>query len=181
MTVRDKKTGLTEREEAFVREYLVDFNGVAAVRRAGLKASTSNAARTAAYKLLHRPSVQAELARRRNAAAQATGITQERVMQELGRIALSDMRRLYGTNGELKPIHELDDDEAAAIAGIEFEEIRVGQAKLGTLTKVKRWDKTKALEMLCRVFSMFNDSVTLKGDFADRLVRARERSRQARS
>ena len=43
----------------------------------------------------------------------------DRVVQELARIGFSDVRRLFGQDGHMKPINALDPDAAAAIADID--------------------------------------------------------------
>ncbi len=53
------------------------------------------------------------------ALANKLGITKERVMQEYAHIALFDPRKLYDSEGKIKPASEWDDQTAAAIAGIE--------------------------------------------------------------
>ncbi len=53
------------------------------------------------------------------ALANKLGITKERVMQEYAHIALFDPRKLYDSNGKIKPANEWDDQTAAAIGGIE--------------------------------------------------------------
>src|SRR5689334_12655167 len=51
---------LTLRQRRFVEEYLVDFNGAAAVRRAGYKTSPKNCGRLAAEMLSH-PGIRAAI------------------------------------------------------------------------------------------------------------------------
>lgn len=84
-------------------------------------------------------------------------ITAERVMQEVARIAFSDTRRLYRDDGTLKAPAELDDDTAAAVAGMEVEAVTTAGKKRRTTTtsKIKLWDKGQALEKAMRHLGMF--------------------------
>lgn len=92
-------------------------------------------------------------------------ITEQKVIQEMARIAFADTRKIFDSDGQLKSLHELDDDTAAAIAGVEheklFEHFGKGQAKhVGTTTKIKLNSKNQALEMLGRYLRLFNEAST---------------------
>jgi phage terminase small subunit len=58
--------------------------------------------------------------------------------------------------GDFKPIHELSDDEAAAIAGFEvlIKNAKAGDGITDQIHKLKFWDKNKALEILAKHFGM---------------------------
>lgn len=45
-----------------------------------------------------------------------TGITLERTLREIAKGAFHDPRKFFDDSGALKPVTELDDDTAAAIA-----------------------------------------------------------------
>lgn len=171
-----KQQPVADRENRFVDAYIKSLDATASAIAAGYKAS---GAHVTASRLMHRPRVKAEIERRLQKATAKADITAERVLQEYARIAFGDLRQFYNEDGTLKAIHELDDDAAAALAGVDIEETIIGDgAGVQRTKKIKRWDKTKALDSLARVLSMFNDTVTLKGDFADKLVKARERAQK---
>ncbi len=68
----------------FVEEYLVDFNGTQAAIRAGYSART---AYSQASRLLNDVKVQAELERRRRDLIERTELSQDRVLEEVRRLA----------------------------------------------------------------------------------------------
>jgi hypothetical protein len=126
----------------------------------------------------------------------ASDITAKRVMLELGRVAFSDVRKLYRPDGSMTPIHELDDDTAAAIAGLEFEErmeketreevdlvtgevTQVKDWKPVRTVKVKRFGKDAALTTLAKHFKIIGDEAdgvnALANALAGRLQGARSR------
>jgi phage terminase small subunit len=74
-------------------------------------------------------------------------ITADNVLREIARLGFSDPRKLFDENGNLKPIHELDDDIAAAVAGIDVVVRGDGENAL-QVRKIKFWDKNNALEKL---------------------------------
>jgi phage terminase small subunit len=72
------------------------------------------------------------------------------VMREYARIAFADVRNIFGSDGNLKQISELDDDTAAVIQGIDV--VSVGNAMVGEgqVLKIKMADKIRALDMLSK-------------------------------
>lgn len=84
---------LTDKQAAFVREYLVDMNATAAYKRAGYTAQ-GNAAEAAASRLLSNVKVAAEIAKAQAALAERTEITQEMVLKRWWDIATADPNEL---------------------------------------------------------------------------------------
>ncbi len=81
-----RKTELTPKQEHFVKEYLVDLNGLKAAVRAGY--SPKSAAVTAARNLKN-PTVRAAVQDAMQRRARRTEVSQDRVLQELARIAFA--------------------------------------------------------------------------------------------
>lgn len=150
---------LSDKQIRFCNEYLVDYNGTQAAIRAGYSKKT---AVEQASRLLINVKVAEYLKSKKIKIASKLEITQERTMQEIGRIAFQDARKFFNEDGSLIPIHELDDDAAAAIAGMDIEELFEYEDgvknKIGNLKKIKRYDKTKALEMLAKHFKIYSDA-----------------------
>lgn len=138
----------------FCREYLVDLNASAAAARAGYSTRNKHSAAVQGHRLLQRPDVQAELARLSKARAAKVDLSAERVLAELMRFAFADLRQAFDEQGRLRPIHELPEDVARAISGVEVEELFEGRgeerAQIGVLRKVKFWDKPRGLELLAK-------------------------------
>ena len=149
----------------FVQEYVKNgcTNAVAAYIAAGYSANASAAA--CASRLLKNDEVQAEIQKYIDAAKDKAVVTAAEVLMELKRIATVDLSKAYSPDGHLLPIHEMPEDVRRAIAGIETEELwefneeSQKKERVGTVTKVKTWDKNKALENLGRYFKMFTDKV----------------------
>lgn len=158
---------LTNKQRRFVEEYLVDLNATEAARRAGYKGNEATLASVGSENL-GKPYIssfiQEEMARR----SERTQITQDRVLQEIARIAFLDPRKLFDKEGKPIPISDLDDDTAAAIAGLDVLEQYEGSGQdrqfVGYVKKIKLCDKNSALEKLCRHLGMFNDKLKLQGD-----------------
>lgn len=72
---------LTEKQQRFVEEYLIDLNASAAYKRAGYSAK-GNAAETCAARLLRNVQVQAAISELRAEQSEKTGVTAEWVLTE---------------------------------------------------------------------------------------------------
>ena len=146
----------------FVEEYLVDLNGAQAAIRAGYK---KKAARVQASKLLTNPNVVEAVQELREKLSRKCELTIERTLQEIAHVAFSSAKRLYGPDGSPIKIEELDDDTAAAIAGIEMLEVYEGSGAdrvfVGHTKKYKLHSKTEALNMAGRYFKLFTDKTEL--------------------
>jgi phage terminase small subunit len=99
-----------------------------------------------------------------------THITQDRVLQELSRIAFFDIRRIYDEKGLLKRPEDLDADSAAALAGIDVVEQAAFEMKEGDLVsmplytkRVKIFDKNAALTLAMRHLGMLRDKIEHTG------------------
>ena len=162
---------LTPRQSKFIDEYLIDLNATQAAIRAGYSEKT---AEWVGPRLVSKSHVADAIAIRIQKREQRTGITQDMVLQEYARIAFFDPRKLLNSDGSPKPINELDDDTAAAIAGLDIEEANENR---GVVRKYKIADKKGALDSVARHLGMFNDKLNLNvtDALAERLARAKNR------
>lgn len=140
---------LPPKRRLFVQEYLKDLNAKQAAKRAGYKHPHVEGARLLAFASVQN-AVEAAFAKR----MERMEITAEKVLQEIARLAFSDVRKVVEGDGTLKDVSTLDDDTAAAIAGIEVVEEFAGRGaereKIGYTKKVKLWDKTASLTLLAK-------------------------------
>lgn len=130
---------LNDKQKRFCKEYMLDFNGAQAAIRAGYSKKT---AKEQATRLLTNAHLQKYLNECKAKLSQKIEITQERVLQEYSRIAFVDIREFYNQDGSLKNVTELSEEAAAALAAVEID---------NDTKKIKRWDKTKALDSICRM------------------------------
>lgn len=167
---------MTPRQQAFVREYLIDLNASAAYRRAGYTSGNPN---VNGPRLLANDRIAKAVSAAQAARAQATGVTAERVLQELARLAFGDVRAIFTETGELRRPEDWPDDLAAAISSVELVTEAKGKGVVEHVAKVRLWDKGRALELLARHLGMLNDKLKLEAGegIADALMRARQRRR----
>jgi phage terminase small subunit len=86
-------------------------------------------------------------------------IDQDWVVRRLARIADLDLRKLFTGDGALRPIHELPEDVAGAIASVDVVK-RKGAAEE---YRVRSADRVRALDLLGRHLGMFRDRVEVTG------------------
>jgi len=135
---------LTDKQALFVQEYLVDLNATQAAKRAGY--SDPNIGRQLITKHNISKAIQKAFKKREK----RTQITADRTVKELAKIAYLDPRKFFDENGHLKHVAELDDDTAAALAGMDVitKYSKDEDAEPEFIKKVKIADKLKALESL---------------------------------
>ena len=149
---------MNDKQKRFVAEYLIDLNATEAAKRAGYKAST---AYSQGQRLLKHVEVAAAITEAQQKREIRTGITADRVLQELARLGLSDVRKLFTEGGNLLPPQAWGDDMAAAVAAIEVVSRSTGEKDADGATvvehvhKVKLWDKNSALEKIAKHLGMF--------------------------
>jgi phage terminase small subunit len=168
---------LTAKQKIFVAEYLIDLNATQAAIRAKYSEKT---AEQMGHQLLKKTLVQQAIREAMKNREQRTQITQDRVLNELSKIAFAngtDFASLVtGTkkkkvwNDETQEYDELDveeqfvrfvdtdslpPDKKAAVAAIK--ETRYGMA-------VESHDKVKALELIGKHLGMFKEKVELTGE-----------------
>ena len=146
---------LTDQQRQFARAYTVHRNATQAALDAGYSKATASSqgsrllSKGAVRALIQQVHVEVEAK-----AAIDLGITVERTLLELRRLAFFDIRRLYAEDGSLIPLHKLDDDTAAALTGIEVQELYGGSGEdrqaIGLVRKWKAASKDKALDMLMK-------------------------------
>lgn len=140
-----------ERERRFVAEYFANgLQGVKAAISAGYSENYATAC-SMASRLLRRPSVIKLIERERAKEGDASGERKRRMVEALEREAFADVRRLFDDEGNLSKITRLDDETASLIAGIEVNEVAIGENAMSITRKVKLKDQHKARELLAKL------------------------------
>lgn len=112
-------------------------------------------------RLLKDVQIQQMIRERRASLVQVMELSTERTLQEVARLAYFDPRKLFDETGRPKPITELDDDTAAALAGIEvvdkYEKPVAGAqgGNVSTVLKYKLANKAGALEIAMRHLGLY--------------------------
>jgi hypothetical protein len=85
-----------------------------------------------------------------------TELTAEVTVETIRRGALYDVRTLFDAHGNLKPVHQLTEDEAMPIAGIEVQKRKNGE-DTDTVVKVRLADRGRYVEMAAKYHALLVD------------------------
>lgn len=146
------ETKLTAKQEAFCREYIIDWNGAQAAIRSGYSVNT---ARQIAAENLTKPYIQTYIKDIQKDIAKIAGVSALRNQLELSKIAYSNVGNLRKSWKELTNFEDLTEIQKATIAEITVTTKRFGDDEECAITlenvKFKLHDKLKAIEMLNRM------------------------------
>ncbi len=155
-TCKGEEFEMNDMQKLFCMKYVeLKFNGKEAAIAAGY---TPASAKTQASRLLSDDNLKRYIEVLKNDIALQVGKSAVDVARELAKIGFSNIKDLYDEKGQLKGIHELDDDVAASVGSVEYDDIVIGRERVGTTTKIKRYDKVVALEKYARMIGA--DGVT---------------------
>ena len=137
-------TKLTDNQELFCREYLIDLNATQAAIRAGYKETT---AQEQGSRLLSNVMVQSyilELKQQRN---ERNKINADYVLKRLTEIDQMDVVDILNDNGDLLPIKEWPKVWRTTLSGLDIAIMGSGDTE-AIMKKIKWPDKVKNLELL---------------------------------
>lgn len=158
---------LTKNQQIFCDEYLIDRNATRAYLVAYPNVKKESVAAACGSRLLTNAKIKAYLDSRLEEIAKKSEISIERVLQEYAKLAFFNPKDLFDVNGSPKNINDLDDDVAAAIAGLEvidtYEGVGEFREFIGYTKKYKLADKKGTLDSLARHLGMFKDKVEISG------------------
>jgi len=168
---------LTQRQQRFVDEYLLDLNGGQAAIRAGYSV---NGADQQASELLRIDKVKAAVDRAIAHRANRIGVKQDEVVLELKRIGLADPAAAFDQDGNLLELSQMPEDIRRAISSFEVEERTTEEGMTRTVRRIRFWSKVDALDKLARHLGMLVDrtEVEHKGGFHLSVTVAPPRARQ---
>lgn len=145
---------LTDKQQRFVDEYLIDLNATQAAIRAGYSVKTAN---EQGSQNLSKLSIQEAIAKEMAERSKRTGINQDRVVLELARIAFINPQKLINTKDASIKTDATDDD----LACIQSVKVKTMKGAKGTSVEreIKLNDKMKALELLGKHLGMWDDKI----------------------
>lgn len=158
------------KRERFAHEYVVDRNGTQAAIRAGYSAKTAH---VQACRLLNDAKVSARIAELSKAIEKRAAVSADWVVSELAKIARADPRKFFKPDGSLIPVHELDDDCAAALSAMEV--VALGDTHM-SIHKIKRWDRVRVLELIGKHIGMWPNKIEANVNFVDGLTTDEQRT-----
>ena len=166
---------LTDKQEMFCREYLIDLNATQAAIRAGY---SENTARKIGSENLTKPDVQNRIAELKLQRNEQVNIDAAYVLRRLVEIDQMDVLDIVKDDLSLKPVSEWPPTWRRYISGFDvaemFENSGEGGARelAGILKKIKWPDKVKNLELLGKHISVmaFKEQVEQSGSVTHNIM-----------
>ena len=140
---------LNPKQQRFVEEYLIDLNATQAAIRAGYSPKTATAI---ASENLAKPNISAAIACAMAERSKRTGITQDRVLEELAKVAFIKLTDIVDDTGKSKA--DATDEDRACIESIKYKRTDTDTG-YSEEREVKASPKLKALELIGRHLGMF--------------------------
>lgn len=129
---------------------MIDLNATQAAIRAGYSADT---AMEQGYQLLQKTSVSNAISQAMAHRSRRTGITQDRVLRELAKVAFVNANDVINTDSATVRADATADD----LACIQSVKVKVSESEMGSSSEreIKLYDKMRALEMLGKHLGIF--------------------------
>ena len=163
-------TGLSDKQEKFVDEYLIDLNATQAAIRAGYSPKT---AKLTGHRLITNDNVQALIQKGREKAQKRAEVSLDDILNEYKRIAFSGMSRFIKINDDGEPVVDLSDctpEDLDLLTETQLEAFTENEgARQVRRIKIKTMDRLKALETLGKHLGLGEKS---KEEAQDRLTLA---------
>lgn len=144
---------LTNKQKRFVEEYLIDLNATQAAIRAGYKPEH---AQQIGSENLSKLVISNAIAKAMAERSRRTGISQDRVVNELAKIAFVNMLDVVDEEGKIRST--ASEDDLACIESIKHKESSSINGD-STEREIKIASKLKALELLGKHLGMWNDKL----------------------
>lgn len=157
-----------EKEEAFCREYLIDFNAEAAAVRAGYKDGNSNA--KSGFRLIQRDCVQERLANLIAARNERLDADADQAVRELLMLAHSDIGDVLDFSGKqpkMRSANTIPERARRAISSVKVKRTVEGKGddKIEVeIIEFKFWDKVAALDKLLKHLGIDRSGSSKKAD-----------------
>lgn len=150
---------LTDKQRRFVEEYLIDLNATQAAIRAGYSVETAN---EQGSQNLAKLSIKREIEKAMAERSRRTGITQDRVLNELAKIAFANAKDIL----DFKTATVKEDASEEDLACIQSVKVKTQTSAKGTMEErqVALYDKKAALELLGKHLGLFKDNIALEAD-----------------
>jgi phage terminase small subunit len=157
--------GLTEQQERFVQEYLVDMNATKAAERAGYSQKTAYAQ---GFRLLKHAEVAQRLRILQEKRAARVEITADRVLEELKELAFSDVTHYQvDADGKLALAEGAPGYAMRAISLVKHKSTTYGEgehARTEHSVEIRLWDKPNTLKLAGRHVGLFPDKFAIEAE-----------------
>jgi phage terminase small subunit len=164
MADRSPQRKLTPKQERFCQYYTQHWTATRAAKEAGYSEKTAG---IQGYQMLQNPLIQSRIKELTDAALKDIGISRERVLTELARIAFLDPAYAYDEIGQLIPIKEMPENVRRAISKVKIFEQFSGRGEerelIGFIKEVEFAPKKSALDTLAKHLGLLPERLEHSG------------------
>jgi phage terminase small subunit len=158
---------MKEQHKIFVREYIINWNGVKAYQKA-YPESDYDTAKVNASKLLTNTNIQEYIEKIQQEIEKNAGISRLKVVLEHKKIAFNSMAHLHNTWIKRKEFEQLTEDQKSCIESIDVKKVKNDEKGYEVeQVKIKLYDKQRALDSISKMLG-YNDAekldITSKGE-----------------
>lgn len=143
---------MTKKQKLFVEEYLIDLNATQAAIRAGYSVAS---AKEIACENLTKPNIQEAIAKAMAERSKRTGISQDRVVQELAKLAFVNISDVVDLDTCTVKSTATEEDLAC------IQSIKIKPTEFGYEREIKFYDKKGSLESLGRHLGMYDNKLNV--------------------
>lgn len=147
------------RQDLFVEEYLVDLNATQAAIRAGYSPNTAN---EQGSRLLANVKVKSKIDRAMAERSKRTGINQDRVIEELAKLALVNVADVIDVN-TATVLENAKPEDLACIQSVKVKKTTKGKNVIEE-REIRFYDKKGSLELLGKHLGLFKDKLEVETD-----------------
>ena len=162
-----KKWQPTAKQQRFIEEYPINFNGTQAAIRAKFSKKTAAQQATRLLKNVH---IQAAIQKRVGKLTAKADVTVERILAELSKIGFANLGDYFRISKEGEPFIDLSkitEEQSAALQEITVEDFLDGRGDNSRdvrRIKIKMLDKCPALDKLGKYLGMFIERHKIEGE-----------------
>ena len=155
---------LTDKQERFCKEYIIDLNATQAAIRAKY---SEKSAEVLGFENLRKPSIQKRIQQLQQKADNKNIIPRERTLLEIARLAYSNPQNVFTPGGSLLPIKDIDEDTARSISSVKvrktvnYEESTKDDKVMDDIVQIKFHDKPRSLDMAMKHLGEYNNELKL--------------------
>ncbi len=143
----DQEKKLTDKQELFCREYIIDLNAAQASLRAGYSEKTAG---VIGAENLSKPMIQARIAELMANRAESISIDAKYVLNRLVQIDQMDIADILNDDLSIKPLKDWPKSWRTTLSGLDLHSLASGENDISIIKKIKWPDKVKNLELLGR-------------------------------
>jgi len=158
---------MNHKQALFAAEYVKSGNATESAKLAGYSPKT---AYSTGQRMLKNVEIKNAIREYREKASREAEVTITWWLKKMKQLVDFDPRRFFDEHGNLIPVSKLDEDCAAALCGLEVQEISIGsgdEMQLSLLKKIKFTDRRAALDLIGKHLGAYVNELSIINKLSD--------------